>query len=175
MKPYLTIHSDSIHSGYFKARIDQIQRPNGASGTYSVLEIGPAIVILAQDRQGRYVFNREYRHPAGEFLLGLPGGKLEKGEDPLEGAKRELLEETGYLSSDWLLLGKAYPLPAVADQQIFFYQALQATPTAARHLDPLEVIEPALYTAGDLKGHIEQGLPVDGILLTAFSFQNFLR
>ena len=63
-------------------------------------------VIVAQTQEGRIVCERQYKHGPREIVLTLPAGSIEQGEEPMAGAQRELLEETGYASDDWQLLGR---------------------------------------------------------------------
>lgn len=144
-----------------------LERSDGIPHTYTTLRCGDAVAVIAQDREGRLILNREYRHAAGIILIGCPGGRLESGEDPIKGGKRELLEETGYSFEEGMLIGCCHPFPSLCNQKIHFLFGKNAIQIEKQNLDPLECIEPILLHEEELRYKIKQGEPVDGILLTA--------
>lgn len=156
-----------LHKDLFEVRQDMLEKGDGNVHPYTTLLCGDAVAVLAKDPHGRWVLNREYRHAAGQILIGCPGGRLEEGEDPLEGAKREFLEETGFSFETCRKIGYCHPFPALCNQRIHFIFAENAVQTERQHLDPLECIEPIVLSDEELKAKIQQGVPVDGILLTA--------
>jgi ADP-ribose pyrophosphatase len=170
MKP--NVHSSRIlHKGFLELREDLLQRPDGLTHPYTTLLLGAdAAVVLAQDTSGQWVLNREYRHPTRDYLIGCPGGRLEPGEDPLEGGKREFFEETGYLADDLALLGCCHPFPALCDQKIYFIHAKRAIKKGEQKLDKFEFIETVLMSDAQLREAIKNGLAVDGVLCTALLY-----
>lgn len=72
---------------------------------YHQIQLPDFVMIVAQDRSGKVLIERQYRHGLGQVTLVLPGGMIEEGEDLLEAAQRELLEETGYVAENWRNLG----------------------------------------------------------------------
>src|SRR4051812_26335428 len=91
-------------------REDILSFDDGKHHPYYTLITRPySVVILALTSDKHYILTEEYRHPIKKFLLSCPGGYMEEGEDPLNAAKRELLEETGYSAESFKLLGAAYP------------------------------------------------------------------
>ncbi len=173
MKPPNTHSSELVYEGFFNMRKDRLIREDGEMLDFTSLEISwDAAVIIAEDREGRLILNREYRHPTGQFILGCPGGSLEKGEDPIAGGRRELFEETGYVSDELSIIGCCYPLPSVCNQKIYFIHAKNARPGIGRKLDPFEFIETELKTEEELRQEILTGALVDGILCTALWYKN---
>lgn len=168
------IHSSTfVHKGYFDVRQDVLEKENGIQGTYSSVLLCPfATVVLAQDENQNWILNREYRHPTGEYILGCPGGRLEEGEDPLEGARREFLEETGYLAKNMYQIGLAYPLPSLCNQKIYFFYAKDAVKSKERALEPFEFIETELKSDIDLRKEILKGEKVDSLLCTALWYKD---
>ncbi|MBS0625589.1 MAG: NUDIX hydrolase [Verrucomicrobia bacterium] len=162
------LSSKVVYKGFFKVIEDVLERNDGKTGIYTSvhLEVSAAI-ILAKDTEGRWILNREYRHPINNFILGCPGGRMEPGEDPFTGAQRELFEETGYWSDEIQLIGESYQCPAVTDQKISFFYAPNAKFKGNQHLDPLEYIETRLFTDEELQRTIHSGIPIDGSVCTA--------
>lgn len=160
--------SEIVHKGYFNVRIDLLQLPHGPKLSYTVLEIGAhAAVILARTKEKKFIINKEYRHPSGKWLLSCPGGRIDTGESPIEAAKRELLEETGYGGGKFSLVGSAYPLPAVTDQVIHYVYVEDAEFLRPPVLETFELIHNEFKTEEELMQEIAEGTPVDGILCTA--------
>ena len=72
--------------------------PTGSAHRVDVVEHGASLAIVATPTPGEVVLVRQYRHPIRSMLWEIPAGTAESGEAPLQGAKRELREETGYLA-----------------------------------------------------------------------------
>jgi ADP-ribose pyrophosphatase len=160
--------SEIVHKGYFNVRVDLLQLPHGPKLSYSVIEIGAhAAVILARTKEGKFVINKEYRHPPCKWLLSCPGGRIDTGESPLEAGRRELLEETGYGGGTFTLAGTAYSLPALTEQLIHYVYVENAELLQPPALEPFELIRTELKTEQELMVEIASGSPVDGILCTA--------
>jgi ADP-ribose pyrophosphatase len=160
--------SEIVHKGYFNVRVDLLQLPHGPKLSYTVLEIGVhAAVVLARTKDAKFVINKEYRHPPGKWLLSCPGGRIDSGESPLEAAKRELLEETGYGEGKSTLVGSAYPLPAITEQVIHYIYVEDVEFLKSPALETFELIHTELKTEQELMNEIASGSPVDGILCTA--------
>src|SRR6187431_1416789 len=100
-----------VHDGFVSLREDLLEKEGGPLQPMNTLECVDAATLLAKDLDGRWILNSEYRHPTGQILLGCPGGRLEPGEDPVAGGRREFFEETGYSADEVVLLGSTYPFP----------------------------------------------------------------
>jgi ADP-ribose pyrophosphatase len=169
------VHSSTLlYSGFFDIRQDLLERADGLIHPYSCLVLETdATAVLAQDREGRWILNREYRHPIGRPILGCPGGRLEPGEDPLIGAQREFFEETGYWSNDFELLGSSYPFPGLCNQKIYYIYAKDAFLKGPQKLDPFEFIQIELFTDEQLRQAMTRAdACVDGILCSALWHKN---
>ena len=167
--------SEIVHKGYFNLRIDLLQMPHGPTLSYTVLETGVhAAAVLARTKEGKFVINQEYRHPPGKWLLSCPGGRIDPGESPLEAAKRELLEETGYGGGQWILVGSAYPVPAITAQIIYYAYVKNAEWITSPEREAFELIDTQLKTAQELMDEIDSGSPVDGVLCTALQLSRKL-
>jgi ADP-ribose pyrophosphatase len=114
------------------------------------------------------VMELQYRHPVAEYLLEIPAGTLEPGESPLDCAKRELIEETGFRAQEFIKLGKIHIIPAYSDEEIRVFIAKGLTP-AKQDLDPDEIIEVVTYPFEKVLQMIENGRITDA--LTILSIQ----
>lgn len=162
-----------IYDGFFRVHEDILERRDGSHHIYASLILHlDAAIVLAQDKEGRWIVTREYRHPTGEFLLSCPGGRLEPGEHPIQGGQRELFEETGYWSDEIQLLAHSYPFPGICNQRIYYLFAKNAYRKGEPRLDPSEVIETELKTDAELKKEIKSGLHIDSILCTALYYKH---
>lgn len=103
--------------------LDQIELANGRQAFREVVHHPGGVTILPLDDEGYVCCVRQYRYPYGEVLLELPAGKLERGEDPFECAKRELSEETGFSADRWESLGCIYTSPGYSSETLYLYLA----------------------------------------------------
>ena len=163
----------TIYKGFFEVREDLLERADGLTHPYTTLILNThAAAIIAQDTEGRWILNREYRHATGEYILGCPGGRLEEGEDPILGGQRELLEETGYWSDEIELVGCCYPFPGLCDQKIYYLFAKNAVRKGPQNLDPFEFIDIELKSDAELRSEIRSRTNVDAVLCTALWFKD---
>ncbi|MCU1320001.1 MAG: hydrolase [Edaphobacter sp.] len=112
----------------FSVFTDKVLEPGGAINTRDVIRHNGSVVILAVDESKNpkdpdIIFERQYRHAAGQFLLELPAGRVEPGEAPLAAAKREMIEETGYRAKRWTLLTKYFASPGFLGEWMQIYLA----------------------------------------------------
>lgn len=172
-KPKL-LGSKTLFNGYIEVKEDLLERKDGKTLAYTHFKTtSDAVVILASNPQGKLILNREYRHPIGSYILGCPGGTLEKNEDPLIGAKRELLEETGYWSDELRIIGSTHQIPALTSQKIYFVEAKNALYKEPPKLDPFEYIQIELKTIDEIARESLSGAALDGHLLAALALVKF--
>jgi 8-oxo-dGTP pyrophosphatase MutT (NUDIX family) len=141
-----------LETRYFRPRfrIDKCELPNGNFLDATIFEFRAWTNVVPLTRNGEVVLVRQYRHGVCEALLELPGGVVEEGEDPAEGAKRELVEETGYAARDMILVGKLYPNPALQVNTLYCFLALDVEQVQEQNLDPGEDIEVELVPLDEL-------------------------
>jgi ADP-ribose pyrophosphatase len=155
----------------FRVRHDKLIEPGGKHSERDVIRHNGSVVILAIDRSKSkknpwIVIERQYRHAANQFLWELPAGKLEAGEDPLAGAKRELEEETGYKAKKWKPLVEYYASPGFLGESMKVYLAEGLIPGDA-HPEEDEQIELRLVKLSEVLKMIEKGAILDGKTLTS--------
>jgi ADP-ribose pyrophosphatase len=138
---------------------------------------GAVLVLGLLDEAGsdqKVVLIRSYRYAIGQYLYELPAGTLEKGEDPLHCAGRELLEETGYLAGRLAPLMTFYTSPGILSEKMFVFTAydLQQSATA---LEEGEDITVQAVTLEEAIGMIREGLIQDAKTIAALLFYASFR
>lgn len=162
------LSSEWAYRGFYSVRLDLLECDDGQQQVFTNLILeNDAVVLLAQDPQKRWILVREYRHPTGLYLLGCAGGTMEKGEDPIVAGQRELLEETGYFSDEFELLGASYPFPGICNQKIYFVLAKNCVDTGKKHLDPLEKMETELWEDEALRRELKTSENINGLVCSA--------
>ena len=107
--------------------LDRVSLPDGSEAFREIVEHPGGACILPVDGEGNAYCVRQYRYPIGEHLLEAPAGKLERGEDPLVCAVRELGEETGFTAGRIVPLGAIYPSPGFLTEVTYLFAALDLT------------------------------------------------
>ncbi len=168
----------SYEGPLFRVYTDEIVE-NGREVTRDVVRHNGSIVILAVDdtkskRDPLIVMERQYRHAAKEYLLEVPAGKMEAGEDALVGAKRELLEETGYRAKRWRKMVRYFASPGFLGEwmQVFIAEGLSAGTAQPEYDEQLEI---ELMPLSKLLAMIDEGKVRDGKTLISVMLYDRLR
>lgn len=136
---------------WFRARADSCAFPDGRIiEPYYVVELPDwcnTVVVTADER---IILVRQYRYPVDQTTYELPGGIIEKGEDPLNAAIREMEEETGYTSEDVSFLMKLAPNPAINNNTAYFFLAKNAVPAGKQHFDALEDMDTVSFSKEEI-------------------------
>lgn len=175
MKPEI-ISSESIYKGrIFDVRLDAIREGDVEYKREIVVHRGSAVIVPVFD-DGTVALVRQYRHAAGKYMLEIPAGSLENGEDPRTGAIRELEEEIGVVAANIELITEFYVSPGFLTEKMYVYLATGLTETA-QNLESDELIEiervtfpQALEMIRD--GEIEDAKSIVGITTAALICQN---
>lgn len=170
-----TIENSSIlfEESLIRIRRDQLRVNNKSPYSYYTLEIRPfAVVILPILVDGTFLLIEEYRHPTKKIILGCPAGYMDNEESPLEAAKRELIEETGYSAESFELIGSAYPYAGTSGQKNFFVRANRVTYLKPPELEQSEIIRIRPLTLNQLNQAIDDNYEMDGNLGTALFFNS---
>jgi ADP-ribose pyrophosphatase len=161
------LSSQTVFEGpLFRVTRDKLIEPGGKEAMRDVVRHNGSAVILAIDnskdkKDPWIVMERQYRHAANRFLWEVPAGKLELCEDPLEGAKRELEEETGYRAKKWTELVEYYASPGFLGESMKVFLAEGLMPGDSRPEED-ELIEMRLVRLSELLKTIEKGGIMDG-------------
>lgn len=147
-------------------RRDVIALPNGAHATREYVVHPGAVVVVPVLDDGRLVMERQYRYPVGRVALEFPAGKLDDGEAPLQCARRELAEETGYRARQWAVAGTLHNAVAYSTEVIHILFARELSAGAAA-LDDGELIDLALMDEAELDAAAARGELTDAKTLIA--------
>jgi ADP-ribose pyrophosphatase len=135
----------SYEGPLFRVYTDKILE-NGRELTRDVIRHNGSVVVLAVDdakskRDPMIVMERQYRHAAREFLLEVPAGKMEEGEDALAAAKRELLEETGFKAKRWRKMIRYFASPGFLGEfmQVFLAEGLTLGDAQPEYDEQIEI------------------------------------
>lgn len=106
-----------------RVREDQVQLPNGKESRREYIQHPGAAVVIPLLDSGEVLLERQFRYPLGREFIELPAGKIDPDEEPLETAKRELEEETGYQAEKWDFVTTMYPCIGYSNERLLFYVA----------------------------------------------------
>lgn len=134
-----------IRRPWLTARVDRVQLPDGRiNPEHYVLEYPDWVNVTAITAEGKFVFVRQYRHAFDGVFDELCAGVSEKGEQPIEAARRELLEETGYAGGEWTLTMTIGQNPSTCNNLTYCFLAQGVEKVGSQHLDASEDIEVVL-------------------------------
>jgi ADP-ribose pyrophosphatase len=121
------LSSRTVYRGpVFWVTTDQVEEPGGVRARRDVIHHTGSVVVLAVDDSAstpRVLLERQYRHAAQDYLWELPAGRIDPGEQELQAAKRELLEETGYTAAKWRRILKFFASPGFVAETMAVYLA----------------------------------------------------
>lgn len=157
----------------FKTYFVEGEHPRGLRMRFSVIDAGDWVNVIALTRDEHVVLLRQYRVGAGKVCLEIPGGMVDPGEDPRTAAARELAEETGYTSSRWELLGTVAPNPAIMNNHLHTFLALDAERTVETKLDTNEVLTVSTLPLRDIKPLLRDGTIDHALVIAAFGHLAF--
>lgn len=171
------VSSEVVFEGrLFSVVHETVIEPGGHQNERDIVRHNGSAVILAVDNEKNrknpwVVMERQYRQAAGRFLWELPAGKIERDEDPLAGAQRELAEETGYRAKKWSVLTQFWPSPGFVGEWMMLFLA-EGLIAGEAIPEEDERIELRLVRFNDVlkmidKGAIQDGKTLAGILLLA--------
>lgn len=141
-----------IRRPWLTARVDKVELPNGTvHPEYYVLEYPAWINVIAITAEGKFVMVEQYRHGLGDIFTELVAGVVEKDEEPLYAAKRELLEETGYGNGEWEPFTVLAANPGSMTNLTYTFLATNVEKISGQHLDETEDINVKLLSRAEVK------------------------
>ena len=163
------VSSKSVYEGrIFKVRVDTIRDGEVEYDREIVVHRGSAVIVPVFD-DGTVALVRQYRHAAGKYLLEVPAGSLDEGEDPETGALRELEEEIGYRARKIEKIAEFYVSPGFLTEKMFVYLATELTETSQK-LEEDELIEIERLTFQQALDKIRSGEIEDAKTIVGLTF-----
>jgi 8-oxo-dGTP pyrophosphatase MutT (NUDIX family) len=171
--PWIAVERRLIHADrWIRLRSDSCLTSSGVSiAPYYVLEYPDWVHIVAVDNDGRVIVTYQYRHAAGQICCELPCGSVEESDrDPIEAARRELFEETGYAAEQYRVFSELSPNPATHTNRLFGILALGAKKIGEPKPDQTEIIRVDHLSVEDIvamaiSGQFYQSMHVSSLFL----------
>jgi 8-oxo-dGTP pyrophosphatase MutT (NUDIX family) len=153
----------------FSLKYEQYESPRtGAPLRATILEAASWVNVIALTPKRECVMIRQFRFGTERLTLEIPGGVVDRGEQPLAAAQRELREETGYSAERWTSLGRVAPNPAFQRNYLYTYLAEGCTPAGEQLQDPGEDIEVVLTPLSEVRSLIGSEEFDHALVLVAF-------
>ncbi len=159
LKPEKELFRQQIYQGQaVNIRVDTIEKAGGRKTTRDVVEHSDCVAVVVIDEQDNVLLVRQFRHPADRFLLEIPAGGIDPGEEPLDSVRRELQEEIGYFPRRINKLGGFYSIPGYGTEYLYCFVARDLVPgrLVAEDTEDIELVRippdeiPALITSGEI-------------------------
>lgn len=171
-----TITEETIYSGkVVKLKKMTVELENGKTALREIVVHPGGACVLAKTSDNKFLTVRQFRKSAEKYMLEIPAGKLEYGEDPYNAAMRELEEETGYACEKLIKLTEIYPTPGYCNEVIHIYYA-DNLKKGTQNLDEDEFLSVEEYTMEELIEKIKNGEIIDSktivAILTGKEFAN---
>jgi 8-oxo-dGTP pyrophosphatase MutT (NUDIX family) len=149
-------------------QVERTSPDSGKTGLFDVLECYDWVNIVALTPENQVIMVEQYRQGTDTITLEIPGGVGHPGEDIIDGAKRELEEETGYQATDWVKLGEVDANPAFMTNTCATYLALNCQKVGPQNLDPFEEIDVKLVPLEEIPTLIKEGKITHSLVVAAF-------
>jgi ADP-ribose pyrophosphatase len=159
LKREKTLSTKQIYQGRaVNIRVDTVEKASGTKTTREVVEHSDCVAIVALDEQGNILLVRQFRHAVDRFLLEIPAGGIDPGEEPLDSVRRELQEEVGYFPRKIDKSGGFYATPGYGTEYLHCFVATDLVPArlVAEDTDDIELVRvspaeiPRLIASGEI-------------------------
>lgn len=177
LRPERILSTEPIYQGRaVNIRVNTIQKANGKKTTREVVEHADCVAVVVLDAQSNLLLVRQFRHPVGKFLLEVPAGGIDPGEEPFESVRRELREEIGYFPQKIERLGGFYSAPGYCTEYLHCFLAtdLVSSRLVAEDTDEIELVHVPTKEIPRLiqRGEICDAKSIAALLMFLFARQN---
>ena len=161
----------------FKVREDLSRRlSDNAESTFFVIESPDWVNVFALTTDREVVLIEQFRHGTGSLIAEIPGGMVDEGEEPKTAAIRELAEETGYVAGRIMKIGESFPNPAIQNNKIHHFLALDCKKTGDAAFDDHESIATRLIPLHEVEDLVHNGTITHSLAVTALYYaQRYLK
>lgn len=169
MADWQTTSSEIVYeSPWIKVYRDEVLNQNGDPLTYSYMTLqNPTVFVVAADAEGKILIQSVFRYPLRKRFWEIPAGFINPNEEPLAAAKRELMEEAGLASSDWVSLGRIYQITGTGNVPLEAFLAKNVT-KAIDATDKDEDIGSRVFKSlSELEDMIKKGDLIDSPVIAA--------
>jgi len=175
VKPEKKLATQQIYQGRaVNIRVDTVEKTSGRKTTREVVEHSDCIAVVALDEQDNVLLVRQFRHPVGRFLLEIPAGGIDPGEEPIDSVRRELQEEIGYFPQKIDKLGGFYATPGYGTEYLYCFLATDLVP-ARLVAEDTEDIELVRVSLDEIPRLIASGAICDAKSIAALLMFLFIR
>lgn len=148
-------------------RLDRVRLANGVESTREYVKHQGAVVVIPLLDNGKMIFERQFRYPLGQVLLEFPAGKIDPGETIDTTARRELLEETGYIATEWRHIGVMHPCVGYSDERLEIFFARGLVRQGEQNLDHGELLDILEMTLEEAENSVRTGEITDAKTIAA--------
>ena len=160
----------------FKVREDFFVREgDDEESSFFVIENPDWVNIIALTKTQEVVLIEQFRYGAEKIISELPGGMIDEDEKPAAAAKRELTEETGFVSDEFILIGQSHPNPAIQNNTIYHFLAVNCEKTAETSFDEHESVRTKLVSLSEVENLIAGGDITHSLAIAAFYYYSLFR
>ncbi len=160
-------------SPWLKVREDEVLRPDGEKGIYTVGQLNKGICVIPIDDNRKILMVKHYRYIFDDVHWELIAGDIEQGEESRQAAQRELLEELGFEASNWEKIGGFRPSNGSTDQVCDIWTAKGLT-ISKSPTDEFDILDTQAFTLEEIEQMIKKGEIVDGYVMNALYFYKLL-
>ena len=159
LKPEKKLATQQIYQGRaVNIRVDTVEKASGTKTTREVVEHSDCVAVVVLDEQGNVLLVRQFRHAVDKFLLEIPAGGIDPGEEPVDSVRRELQEEIGFFPRKIDKVGGFYATPGYGTEYLHCFLATDLVPSrlVAEDTDDIELVRvpreeiPRLIASGEI-------------------------
>ena len=175
LKPQKKLASQQVYQGRaVSIRVDTVEKAGGTKTTRDVVEHSDCVAVVVLDEQHNILLVRQFRHAVGKFLLEIPAGGIDSGEEPIDSVRRELQEEIGFFPRKIDKLGGFYSIPGYGTEYLHCFVATDLVPArlVAEDTDEIELVR---VSPDDIRHLIASGEICDAKSMAALLMFLFIR